>query len=260
MKWMIVGLLVSVLWLVAASGIPANAHSPYTREVKTLPGPNGEALVFEKLYGDGIVSADPVRLQVVNRHGAVVAFTPTALEVGLICPSIKNCLAYTYTSSSVWVELYSLDYQHLDFNRRDAVTERMEYPEYEDKPVGFKPSSSLIVLLSPLLIIKDFVAAYLVLFYMCFAPFWLFANGWRLWPKRRNELLDPQPRITFPDILFAILYLIFLAGVFLIIGLTIAAPMAYSLFIMAMSILMGILWIKQQFRKYRAQGQAELSS
>jgi hypothetical protein len=92
---------------------PASAHSSYAVKVKTLEDPNGSSLILEKLYGDGIFFADPVKVQIRNKNGVVIAQSKTATHIGIFCPYIQFCWAFPY--ETLFVNPIYLDFQKLNY-------------------------------------------------------------------------------------------------------------------------------------------------
>ncbi len=180
------GLLASLCFL---SMLPAQAHRPYAVKEYTIQGPNKQNMIVEKLFGDGIFSGDPVRLQIRNQQGAVIAHSQTATHVGVFCPSIQFCWAFPY--DDLLVEPLLLDYEKLQYNASDVTNQpealadylsgaikvlrddRLGYPSYRDTPQNFSTGSPLLKILSPFIIIGDNFLTFLVLALIYFLPSFL---------------------------------------------------------------------------------------
>jgi hypothetical protein len=161
---------------------PAEAHRPYAAKIKMLEGPSGEPLILERLFGDGIFFADPVSLQVRNKKGAVIAWTPTAGRVAVFCPSIQFCWTFPYGILSPLAQPFKLAHEKLDYSKEGDVEEykelssyltddevkrvgsyRFPYPEKRKDNAGFTPDGPIALLLSPVVMLVDHAAAYAVL-------------------------------------------------------------------------------------------------
>lgn len=260
-------LLILALGLLCA--LPVEAHRPYAIKVKTLEAPHGESLILEKLYGDGIFVADPVRLQVRNKNGVVIAHSRTASHVSEFCPSVQFCWAFPY--EELFVTPMYLDFKKLKYNETSKSkipaepelndylkgttdnihSDNISYPDYGDKSENFLKGSPVIQLLSPLIIITDNIANFLVLAAIFFIPSFLYPIFCSLIMSKNDITKNPFARFGLG--LFAAILLVpyscFL--LFTIIGILItdSTPFIYSLLIIGLSIWAGLFLSKKVWSK-----------
>jgi len=166
---------------------PAYGHNAYLVQQGFTTDPNGNTLILEKLYGDGIFTIDPARLQLRNRNGAVVAHTQTSAQIAYFCPTISFCWAFAYNSilpfsigerlatdgidwdapvpannSGKAAEQQFQDY--LNGRSHRFSSDGLEYPERNSKSVlHFSPVKASI-LLSPFIILLDHLWPLVILF------------------------------------------------------------------------------------------------
>ncbi len=164
----ILSAVVSFLAIVAFSDL-AYAHRPYLIKQGTISDPDGNKVIKEKLYGDGIFSADPVTFQLRHKDGAVLANSPVGDHVATFCPAIKFCWAFPYGILLPLATGWVLDFSQINFNQpakdynlkgeeaetfkkyllEDEVTRTAAhafgYPEFSKSYSGFKPSSVIVI-------------------------------------------------------------------------------------------------------------------
>jgi hypothetical protein len=173
----------------------AEAHSPYAVKQGIIYSLDNKPLIIEKLYGDGIFVADPQKFQIRNMNGAVIASSETATHIFFACPSINFCWVFPHGSGSLFAYGYKLDPNVLDFDKTlseketskanteqanlltqyltDKSTKNLRHPILSDPefpdgpPVGFKKSSASVIV-SPIAIILNHIAAYLIAFFIPF--------------------------------------------------------------------------------------------
>ena len=75
---------------------PAYAHPPYLAKQGIITDPDGNKVIKEKLYGDGVFTNDPVTFRLRNRHGALLANSPINTHVFSFCPSIDFCWVFPF--------------------------------------------------------------------------------------------------------------------------------------------------------------------
>jgi len=88
---------------------PAAAHQPYFRgyaAAVALPG--GDSGSLRRLYGDGIVTSDPVRAIVTDKSGDVRALGPIGYAMEHFC-SWGSCRVYVYSNTSLLPDVYRFD-------------------------------------------------------------------------------------------------------------------------------------------------------
>lgn len=181
--------------LICLFSAPAHAHSPYLIKEGVLADPEGKQIILEKLYGDGIFSADPVSFQVRSANGAVLAFTPTVSQIGVFCPHIKFCWAFVHggllpVGIGLKLDYKSIDWKHPPNNEKlegkrgeefekylnDKNAKRaygFEYPEYrKTNPIGFE-EIWWIFPLSPLFIIAGYILPLTVMLLLTTVPVFL---------------------------------------------------------------------------------------
>lgn len=93
--------------------VPAARAEPATRprvsEVRPLTLPDGSSGRIELLHGDGFIAADPVRAQIRDGMGRVLAWTPAGVAAALSCPVTArpdDCRAFVFGQApwpTVWV-------------------------------------------------------------------------------------------------------------------------------------------------------------
>lgn len=140
------------------AAVPVFAHKPYGHLQKDLRSPQGERLVLEKVFGDGLFGPDPSSLQLRNRHGAVIAYTPANIFVGVFCPSLDACWAFPHDSilglgAPYRLEPGSLDYEKpLDPGAMDKAADKsapwLENPYNRKEPLGFRRDRSILMRLA----------------------------------------------------------------------------------------------------------------
>ena len=159
---------------------PAHAHPPYLLKQGVITDPDGNRVIKEKLYGDGVLTTDPVTFQLRNRHGAVLANSPIEDHIASFCPSINFCWVFSYHVLSLFAVGWSLDTEALEFDKpapnyefknaakaeafksylNDPNVKRFSayalgYPEFNrSRHSGFKPSR-ISALFSPFIIMAD---------------------------------------------------------------------------------------------------------
>jgi hypothetical protein len=87
----------------------AAAHLPYFRGYASpvaLPG--GDSGLLRRLYGDGIMLADPVRPVVIDKRGDVRALGPVGYAAEHSC-SGGSCRVYVYNDTSLLPDVYRFD-------------------------------------------------------------------------------------------------------------------------------------------------------
>jgi hypothetical protein len=247
----IIYLLLAVTATLSAS--TAQAHRPYAVKVKTIQSLKHDILIVERLFGDGIFFADPVRLQIRNQQDAVIAHSQTASHVGAFCPSIQFCWAFPY--QGLLVEPMYLDYKKLDYHRSNGLktpeeltnylsgssttlrTPSLVYPSSRDMPENFIAASSLLKLLSPLIIIGDNFLTFLLLAILYFLPSFLLPI-YITFSQRQNGL-----RRTSFLLLGLIVFITYIALSLLasfVILFTWSMPIIYCLLIAGASVWVGI--------------------
>ena len=158
---------------------PAHAHPPYLLKHGVITDPDGNQVIKEKLYGDGVLFIDPRTFQLRNRHGARLANSPIEDHVASFCPSINFCWVFPYHALSLFAVGWSLDTEALVFDKpapnyefKDATKAEafksylddknvkrfsayaLGYPEFNRSHSGFKPSR-ISALFSPFIIMAD---------------------------------------------------------------------------------------------------------
>lgn len=163
----------------------AQAHPPYLIKQGLTQDPNGNVIIKEKRYGDGIVAPDPFTFQLRNKNGAVIADSSASFYLPVFCPNLDLCWVFPYRSFSLWASAMTLDMDALDFDKpvpeydfdgqeeaefQDYLTNTntkllegyyLKYPEYEDSLLAFKPSM-IATIISPIVIIVDNIIALLI--------------------------------------------------------------------------------------------------
>ena len=158
---------------------PAQAHPPYLLKQGVITDPDGNQVIKEKLYGDGVLFVDPRTFQLRNRHGALLANSPIEDHVASFCPSINFCWVFPYHALSLFAIGWSLDTEAVIFDKpapnyefknaakseafksylNDKNVKRFSayalgYPEFNRSHSGFKPSR-ISALFSPFIIMAD---------------------------------------------------------------------------------------------------------
>ena len=162
----------------------AQAHPPYLIKQGLTQDPNGNVIIKEKRYGDGIIAPDPFTFQLRNKNGAVIADSSVSFYLPVLCPSLDLCWVFPYRSFSLWASAVTLDKSAIDFDKpapeydfdgqeesfREYLTDAdkkqisgyyLKYPEYEESLLAFKPSM-LATIVSPIIIIADNIIVILI--------------------------------------------------------------------------------------------------
>jgi len=184
--------VVLFLLLLLFSGT-AEAHRPYLVRQTEVQAPSGEPVIVEKLYGDGIFVADPVRLQLRSQNGALLAYTPVSRgNISYICPHIKFCWAFAFNAFTLFSAGYLLDPsavqwssapQVLKLNPDEALSfrqylagradyvaaESFGYPEAENEPGQHFKQNWAGLFLSPLAIVAQYTVFLFLLAGLSFA-------------------------------------------------------------------------------------------
>ena len=128
--------LAAALVVVLCLSSGASAHQPYARPIAEFWIPDGGKLTVEKLYGDGVVRPDPVRGQVKDDRGAVVALTLVGLDATSYCPELRRCWILIFDQRSVRPTIWRLQPNDINWT---APIRRITWPEDDDQPapVGF---------------------------------------------------------------------------------------------------------------------------
>jgi|GEM_PF-3491539 len=253
-------IVILVAFLASSIFGPAEAHSPYAIRQSIISGPNQNPLIVEKLFGDGvIVSSDPVRLQIRNKNGAVIAYTQTALHVSVFCPTIQFCWAFPYDNSAI-VEPMHLDDKTLDYAAQDpkiypeemadylsGKNDTLRYtalrePFYSDKPYHFSKGPEWLKWLSPLIIIITNFFSFLILAFVYFLPFLL--APWYL-AFALNKENPAKLLFLILGTLVSLVYIFFVVmGTIFIYFFTYSLPVLYCIGIAAISVFSGIYFSK----------------
>lgn len=253
------GMFILIFLFVFLFSAEGYAHSPYAVKKGTLIAPGGQIVVKEKLYGDGIFSADPVTFQIRNRNGTVLANTPVAEHVAVFCPSVSFCWAFPYGFLSSFATGYKLDakkvewdsdllspylkdeglegFKHYFDDKREKVFRGpgQDYPEFTKKDSGFV-EVSFTAFISPIVIASDQIVVLLCLLILTIIPsvlYWLFFR--RAWT--RNKLFR-LAIFTFGGLLM-LGYCGFYFLALLVIGFTLATPVFYMLVVMVAGMVLG---------------------
>ena len=232
---------------------PAYAHPPYLKKQGFIIDPDGNKVIKEKLYGDGVFVSDPVTFQLRNRHGALLANSPINDHVASFCPSIDFCWAFPYSFISLFSFGWSLTAEAVEFDKpapnyefkgeeeedfksylNDQSSKRFSayflgYPEFNKSHSGFK-RSWVSVLLSPFIIIADKFIPLFILFLLTLVESILFRLTSR-WKKVESKIAK-YFFYVIRALLIAVytVYLGFFILVFFIIGFTFTTPLIYMVF------------------------------
>lgn len=158
MRWLLLAAIVSFLSIEFAY-----AHSPYTKDIKTI-AVDGKAITVQRLFGDGIFFADPVSLQLKNEAGGVVAYTPVGRAVSSFCRSKFFCWGFVFPNSYPWPLAYKLSPPTANWN---ASKTHEGYPETDRKGQGYgfeRTFNPLMSLIGSFMLIKDYFIWYSILF------------------------------------------------------------------------------------------------
>ena len=181
----------------------AEAHSPHAIKVNTIKDPNGNPLIVEKLYGDGIFGPDPTRLQIRNRHGVVIARSTTDSSIFAFCPELQFCWAF---HNAIGLQALKLDYKNLSYEKTDPASlspglkdyllnttyihgseADLSWPKIQDRTEGFIEINTPLMLLSPIIVLMDNIILFCIvaiLFAIIFCiPFFIIT------PPRKNLLI-----------------------------------------------------------------------
>ena len=230
---------------------PAYAHPPYLMKQGVITDPDGNTVIKEKLYGDGVITAvDPATFQLRNRHGALLANSPIDDRVASFCPSINFCWAFPYSAMSLFSIGWSLNTEAVEFDKpapnyafkSEAEEEKFKsylndenvkhfsayflgYPEFNRSHSGFK-QSRVSFLFGPFIIIADQFIPLLVILLLTlvlFILFWVFFKWKKIERKTVKYLV-----YTIGALLIAV-YLFCYAIAMFVMAIGFPAPWLYIL-------------------------------
>lgn len=248
---------------------PAYAHPPYLIKQGLIADSDGNKVIKEKLYGDGVFVSDPVTFQLRNRHGALLANSPINDHVFSFCPSIDFCWVFTYSFISLFSFGWSLNAETVEFdkpapnyefkgdeeedfksylndqNSKQFSAYFLGYPEFNRSHSGFK-RSWISALLSPFIIIADQFIQLLVIFLLTFVRLILFRLPLR-WKKYKIKIV--KYLLYTISALLIVVYLAFYAVVTLIIGVTFTTPVIYMLASIISGEFLAELFLKRKTSK-----------
>lgn len=249
---------------------PAYAHPPYLMKQGIITDPDGNKLIKEKLYGDGVFVSDPVTFQLRNRHGALLANSPINDHVFSFCPSIDFCWVFPYSFISLFSFGWSLNAETLEFDKpapnyefkgdeeedfksylNDQNFKRFSayflgYPEFNRSHSGFK-RSWISALLSPFIIIADQFIQRLVIFLLTIVLRILLRLPLR-WKKYKIKFV--KYLLYTISALLIVVYLFYYALVIFIIGFTFTTPLIYMLAsAVAAEVFLESLFLKRKVSK-----------
>lgn len=257
--------------LVSAS--PANAHRPYLVKQGVLETGDGQRVIKEEHYGDGIMVADPVVYQIRSPKGAVLARSPVSSHIASFCPIIEFCWVFPYDPilplSRGWRLNADVVYEYKepvsykmseresdayqDYLNDDAITSvalgGLPYPEHSDEePFGFSPVFASVVV-SPLAIILD---SYIVLGMACLLPILFYGLRW-LFFKYIHIKHKAWRRASH---VLAVVLLIVYAGAglasLLVVSFVLLSPWLYSILAMIVGVKLGAFldsYLTMRFRR-----------
>ncbi len=243
--------LLYLLCILLFTQVPVFAHSPYAIKYKSFKDPSGNAVVLEKLYGDGIITTDPVSVQLRNKHDAIVAHTQTSSFASIFCNTLKNCVVYPYDTFSLFATPYILDFENLNFLKELASTSqseirntktsetpatRLQYPEYRKGMIGFTKAPALYALSSPLMIIKNHSLFYLIVLALSFFIH-VITEAYRVWLEKSDDAILKVGRIIGWLVSIGVYSALSIFG--FLIMITWALPVFYSLLFFISGTLLG---------------------
>lgn len=243
-----------VLGLFLSGSIIVEAHRPYAIKQGYIKSPSGESVIVEKLYGDGIFYADPVKVQLRNRFGAVIASAKTGSDY-YFCPNIDYCWVFVY--GQFLVEPFKLDADSINWDRIPKIPEdfraslnkylkadenwlansHLGYPSYKDKSFGFIPENPLLKIISPVIILSLNICGYLFILglsflltiaYRCFLQM-VVRQKWSAFLSLLMQCLN---------LLALVLIVVILLVTFFIITMYKAWPIPYSILVIGL----GLYW------------------
>lgn len=248
-------LLFILIFLIAS---PAYAHRPYLIKEGTINDPNGNSLILEKLYGDGIFTTDPVSFQIRSKNGALLAYTPTSEHVAVFCPDVRFCWGFLYGTVSPFATGMKLGYESIDWNsqaqkldlkgdeaelyqkyledekQKRAYSYGFDYPEMrKDKQGKGFSASTWSIAFSPLFIIANHIIPLALVTVLSIVPFilhWLFFKRFSPHKKPHRILLKSSGGIIILG------YILFYCLALFVLGFTVGTPFLYML----AAILLGI--------------------
>ena len=255
-----------LLVLVLLIHTPAYAHPPYLLKQGAITDPDGNQVIKEKLYGDGIFRADPATFQLRNRHGALLANSPIDDHVAWFCPSIHFCWAFPYDTASLFSVGWSLNTEAVEFDKsapnyafknkaeeeefksylNDQNVKRFSayvlgYPEFNRSHSGFK-QSWISLLFSPFVIIADQFVTLLVLLLLTLVPFILF---WLFFEWKKVERKTVKYLVYIIGVLLIIMYLGSYALAIFVVGFSLSTPWFYMLAFIVAGGVSGILFLEK---------------
>lgn len=250
-----------------------NAHRPYLVKQGLLIDPEGKTVIKEKLYGDGIVTTDPVVFQIRSSNGAVLASTTVSDHVGVFCPSVQFCWAFPYGIGSVFSIGQRLDFEKVDWEKsplvvkfegdekedflnyltkkdhKNARSNNFDYPEYNHKDFGFN-SVFISSIFSPFIIIFDqfflmvFLTTLTISIPLCFYYFFI---------KARTKKLK-----IFMNILGSIVVLS-LFGFYLAAGFIFSFALGAPIFYLFIFMIFGAFIGSRLFKKFKTRNLSKVN-
>lgn len=248
---------------------PAYAHPPYLIKQGIITDPDGNKVIKEKLYGDGVFASDPATFQLRNRHGALLANSPVNDHVFSFCPSIDFCWVFPYSFISLFSFGWSLNAEAVEFDKpapnyefkgdeeedfksylNDQSFKRFSayslgYPEFNRSHSRFK-RSWISVLLSPFIIIADQFVQLLVIFLLTLVLLILFRLP-LMWEKYKIKIV--KYLLYTISALLIVVYLFYYTLATFIIGVTFTTPVIYMLASIISSEFLAQILLKRKISK-----------
>lgn len=235
----------------------AFAHQPYLEKQGYI---HDYTLIKETLSGDGIFAKNPMRFQIRNLDGEVLAYSRTASHITSFCFSTQFCWVFSYDFINPFIAGYYLDYKNLkpqetkikeedlvsfdqylkNKNIKRFTSYSLGYPEHtNDLPAGFR-SYPLTKFLSPVVIIID---QYIPVLFFAFSTFLLHYFGYILFSKHKPN--HHKKHIIFLKYFSRIALILVSLGIYGVIAFILTFTFSTPLICMVLAVFLGELSIKK---------------
>ena len=112
-----------IVFLISFISPSALAHAPYLEKLAILEDDQGNQYILEKVYGDGVVLADPYRFQIRNLNGAILGMTKSEIRSKFDEIVEKYQKTQTVTSKPVVKKKRRLKLRFIHRNREPKTTQ-----------------------------------------------------------------------------------------------------------------------------------------
>lgn len=165
---------------------PAKAHQPYFIPYSDWLTYNGEQYRMEGWYGDGIFTADPVRVVLRHKTGDLMAVSALGDNAAGYCPSLNYCWGFTFSASGVFPSVWRLQPEMIKATEQLPGDKKYTNRDPEEmKEFGFKASYNL--LFWPVAWISQASNSPVGIFFTCLLWLVWFGFAYSVKPTKLNE-------------------------------------------------------------------------